>query len=391
MASTKISLFKEKVMDILKLRSNYQVLNKGAYLMNAAVGAMHSGVYRAGLDMWSFMNELGDIEDERYFGLMEDSLTCVSKSLGIHSHDLAFNPNTSHNINLIAMMLKEKNTKREIVIPEDEFPSSIIPFYHHDFKIKSVASVEGEIRIEDILHQVCENTSAVVVSAIQFLTGYRMNLIELGQELHRRNIPFIVNGTQMLGAFKIPFKEAKIKAFSASVHKWYGAGFGMALFMTSEDFREGVKWPLAGWTSVVDPSLMTSEPPTMRTDTSATQTGCISFLNLAAVREASKVIDFYGQENISERLLSISIYLEEQLRTVPIKINSFRKREDACSGTINFSPIDKSLSTEELVGKLHMDKVYVNDRRGSIRASAHFYNTHEDIDCLVSSLKKILV
>ena len=115
----------------------------------------------------------------------------------------------------------------------------------------------------------------------------------------------------------------------------------------------------------------------------ATQTGCIAFDNLSAVQEAAKVIDNYGQENISQKILEISLYMASELSSLPVKINSYRENMKNISGTINFIPMDKNINTSDLVKKLYKEKIYVNDRKGIIRASTHFYNNKEDIDLFI--------
>ena len=164
----------------------------------------------------------------------------------------------------------------------------------------------------------------------------------------------------------------------------------MALFFTSEEFRNKIKWPLAGWTSVEDPSQMSSELLDLRNDTSASQTGCLAFDNIAAVGAAAKVINDIGQDNISNKIIEISSYLVSKLKELPVEILSYTNRVESCSGTINIIFNSDNITVGDVVKELHTKKIYVNDRKGTMRISVHFYNTQIEIDHFVKTLGSIL-
>ncbi len=368
-----------------RLRDQFWITRQGAYLMNAAVGGVHERVHQAVVDWHRDFTCFGAIHDEMNFEMISGARKVCSKLLGVVSEDLAFTPNTSFNMNLLALALKNASGKRQIILPEDEFPSSVLPWFHHGFEVVQVRSHQGRIHIEDILRVVHGNTAAVVTSAVQFLTGFRMPLVELGQSLKERGVPLIVNGTQQLGAFEIPFERAGISALSASGHKWFCAGMGQALFVTSKEFREKISWPLVGWTSVEDCWSLKNEPPRIRKETSSQEIGTLPFANIVALKGAAELISEVGLEKISKQILSLSNELEGRLREAGAEIVSCRDSEDTNSGIVTFG-LKKIRDGNEFVKKLAQQKVYINARRGYFRASIHYYNNSEDIDHLIRNI-----
>lgn len=378
----------EAEVDWGSVRGEFRVLRDRTYLMTAAVGAVHRRVRDATAHWVDFTFEKAASEDGKYFELLSRARGEVARFLGVEIEDAAFGPNTSFLMNILALMLKN-GPRRRVVLPADEFPASVLAWFHHGFDVKLVPSRDGRIDVSELLDKAGGDAAAVVVSGVQFLHGFRIDLVSLGRELRSRGIPLIVNGTQMMGAFRVPLKECGASAFAASCHKWFGSGIGQAVFYASPEFRERFPWPVAGWAGVEDPMAMRNEPPLLKKDAGAIQVGSLPFANLAAIMESCRVVTDIGLERISERILELSDYLEEGLRSLPVRINTCRTPPDCRSGIINFSPKDPSILDKVLTG-LRDKKVFVNSRRGSIRASVHYYNSRGDIDALIERLTPLL-
>ena len=382
----------KKDIDWSRVRREFRACETATYFSSAATTLLHSKVYQAYRTHVDLLNEVG--AGCLYKGIEDVNLARkkVSELIGSEtSADVGFSPNTSHGMNLIAMMLKEQTSKRKIVLPKDEFPSSVIPWYHHGYRVQFVKPDHGKVSNASILDQVDQETAAVVVSAVQFYTGFRHNIIELGRELASREIPFIVNATQILGAFPISVKDAGIKALTSSAHKWLGAGFGSSIFYLSPEFRKMSKWPLAGWRTVEDPSLMSNEDQPLTKDVVGIEGGTIPFACIAGVRAACEVIEEIGIEQIAGRIFSLSNILVKKMKELGVSLITPRDQaesyhESMNSGIVTFQS-DRSNEVSEMLEK---ENVYVSPRRGGVRLSVHYFNDESDIDRLVSCLKKVL-
>jgi len=369
------------------LRSYYPVTRDKTYLKSASIGGIHQDVLNT-ITSWehSIATDAG-VHEERFGELVFSSRDQVATFLNTSAEQVTLTENTSHNMNLAAMMLKQSNPEGlEVIAPADEFPSSILPFYHHGFAVKQVPSQNGVITIEDLLAAITRKTKAVVCSHVQFSTGHRTDIYRLSEEIHKRGLHLIINATQSLGVFPIDLGHLKVSMLTASCHKWMGASMGRSVLYMSEDFMSQHRVPLLGWCSVEDPFAMENKPKASRKDVAALQLGIIPFPLLAGVQKAMEIHRKIGLENISNRVLDLSQLLRSKLAELDLEILGSSAKEH-CSGITTFA-IPKP--ADELVEFLMERKIHVNNRRGLIRAALHFYNNVEDIEKLITALKEFL-
>jgi len=368
-----------------QVRSEYKVCDKYAYLMSAAVGPYHREVYKSTAKHMAGLYEIGDPYYMDSVERMEKTREKVGQILNCQGSDIAFSPSTSYGMNTLAMMFKQ-GSKRQIIVPADEFPSSCLPWAYHGLELVKIPSHNGFIDQQEILAAITHETAAVVCSAIQFGTGFRMHINQLGKHLAAKEIPFIVNGTQAFGAFPIDIKKAKISALTASCHKWMGAGYGVSVLCLSPALRNRFAWPLAGWLSVEDPMAMSNDLAPLKRETAAIELGVPPFSILAGLDAACDVVMDLGINNIANRIFELTTILTKQLRGAGVKILSPRDilsiDESINSGIVSIE-VDRP---EEVEQSLRANGIFVSARRGSLRISTHYFNNENDFNRLLSMI-----
>ena len=78
----------------------------------------------------------GDNPYEEWLERIEKTRSLVAGYMGAETEEIAFTTNTSHGMNLVAQMNKEKGT---VLTMQDEFPSSTFPWLNQGVKIKMIA------------------------------------------------------------------------------------------------------------------------------------------------------------------------------------------------------------------------------------------------------------
>lgn len=375
---------------VMEIQNQYPILKENTYLMNASIAGVHKRVHKKISEWNDFVTFKGAIDDIKYGELVIDTLKTISTFINAGQDEVAISISSSLNMNIFALMLKERTTKRKIILPADEFPSSVLAWYHHGFEVIQIESAsDGYIDADEIIDACDEEVAAVVHSGVQFLTGFKADLKYLSTELEAQGIDFIVNATQWIGAFPIDMSELKVSAMTCSTHKWLGAGIGSSLVYLSNEFQSRGTLPFAGWFSVKEPWLLKNDPPELRQEASATQLGTMPFGQIAGFNEAMKVQLEIGSDLIANKVLENADYLLEKLKEMPVKINSYHQ-ENHRSGIINFSPLCEIPTCEQIAEKLKTKKIFINTRRGTLRVSPHFFNTKEEIDLLVLELGNLL-
>jgi selenocysteine lyase/cysteine desulfurase len=130
----------------------------------------------------------------------------------------------------------------------------------------------------------------------------------------------------------------------------------------------------------------------MKLDISNTATrfdlGTPHFPNIVALNAAIKYISRIGIKQIERHVLSITDYLIDKLQNLNLEILSPIEEKKYRSGIIVFKP--KKRKPIDIVLELQKRKKIIVSARGKgIRVSPHFYNNEDDIDKLVTALKRL--
>lgn len=366
------------------LRNSYPILSKGTYLKSASISAVHPDVLEEMKNWLTSIGEQAAIDEGRFFDLLVKGRETLGSFLKCPAEDVTLLENSSHNMNIVAMMMQKdrKEGRTQVIVPADEFPSSVLPFYHHGFDVIQVQAQHGALKEEDLFKEINEKTAAVITSHVQFSSGLRLDPKKLSDLAEEHNVPLILNTTQSLGVFEIDLSKIKVAALTSSCHKWLGAGIGQAILYLSPDFRATRPYPMAGWCSVEEPFAMINELPHPRSDVGALQLGSLPFALISGVLKAIEVLEDLGQKNIEERVLNLSQKLRSGIQGLGLKPFGLDQR-DYQSGIVTF-PVEDA---DGLVEFLDKKGIYVNNRRGSIRASVHFYNNEDDVETFLNALK----
>ena len=93
---------------------------------------------------------------------------------------------------------------------------------------------------------------------MQFLSGYRAPVREIGEICRRRGCIYFVDAIQGLGVFPLDVRQCHIDALAADGHKWLLGPEGCGVLYISRALQERVTPVEFGWTNVAayaDPTL----------------------------------------------------------------------------------------------------------------------------------------
>lgn len=374
-------------IDWNEIRKKFPATEKYYYL-NAAEGSpIASSTAEAAKRFYDEMLEDGDLPYEEWLNQAEEVRAKLALFINASSEELAFTSNTSSGMNIIAEILKDTG---DLVTMEHEFPSSSIPWLHKNFNLKFVKSTDNKFSIEAIDKEVDANTKFIVSSYVQYCTGFKQNLIKLGEYCKEKNIIFIINATQALGAMPIDVKAFQADFLVFTSLKWASAGYGIGASYINKELLENksfklnkpIKLPLAGWQSVKDPDAMNNQSTDFKTSASMLEPGCLHFPNIFALGAAIDLFNSIGKENIEQRIYELGDYLVSQLQKLDLKIISPLEKEHR-SGI----SIVKLNNAQRVVEKLRQKNIIISARGEGIRISTHIYNNKEDIGQLVAALQ----
>lgn len=366
-------------------RARFPVCTRFAYYMSAANAPLSTSVYQAQREILDLMHFDAHITWDAVNQKGRELRASLATLYGGSEDDWGFGANTSHNMNLLSLALKEAMGPLEVLSFDDEFPSSTIPWKYHGHRLRKIAHQKnGKLEVDYILNALTPQTKVVVLSHVQYSTGYRADIESLGALLAEREIFFIINATQSLGIFPIDLKKAQASALVCSSHKWLGAGYGCSLLYTSETLRTQIKWPLAGTLSYNDPNFK-GDLENPRPGTSFMELGALPFIQILGIHASVKDILRIGVDHLSKQALYNTEELCEMLLATGRELVFNRKAwvESERSQIIFIKDSDPAQTMLELRAK----NILVNERAGRLRVSVNTFNNREDTLKLAGALK----
>ena len=300
--------------------------------------------------------------------------------LGAEKREIAFVSNTSSGMGLLAQWLRGKG---KILTMEDEFPSSTIPWLNLGFEIDFVKPVHGIYDPDVIQRYLNPGHKILLTSYVQYKTGFRHTLNEIGKLCREAGLIFIVNATQAMGVFPVDVRQDNIDFLVFSGLKWACAGYGASvLFAGSKWLNRGL--PMAGWRSVLSPEMVDNNTREIRAEASSLEAGSPSFPAIFSLGGALDLFNSIGKKTCMDRVIYLSRLLETRLQenhfpVIPSPAEKYR------SGIV----ILKTKQAPLLVKELYQRNIFVSARGEGVRISVNIFNNEDDIEKLVLALQSL--
>src|SRR5262245_41741835 len=291
-----------------ELRADFPGLQGKCYL-NAAAGSLTPRPVREAVDGFYREQERdGDGPWERWLERREAIRGRVARFIGAEADEIAFVPNTSSGINLIADLLEREGP---VLSDELEFPAVTLPWIHRGVPVRFVTAAEGVLRLESFASGQAPRAATIAISHVQFSNGCRQDLDAFGRIKGSRH--FVVCGSQSIGAFPVDVRQSGIDALASAGHKWLCAGYGAGFCYVSRQLLEKHPPRTIGWLSGDDPYAFDNRNVRLLPGNARSELGCPPFGPIFALGAAVEYIERVGIEAIAERVLTLNMYLTTRL------------------------------------------------------------------------------
>lgn len=324
----------------------------------------------------------------------------LARFLGADAAELAFTPSTSFGFHVIGQLLKARGVT-EVLTLEQEFPSTTLPLLYGGLTLRGVRARGGTYPLHAIEAALTAKTGAIAVSAVQFASGYRVDLEGVAALCRARGLSLAINAAQALGHVPLDVHALGADFLAATSHKWFMAGYGVGSLYVSRRVLDETPLPLGGWLSVKpeeqfqtwanatrtdDAAGFTATGLTIRRDASALEVGGGSWLGLYAVDAALALHEKVGIANTLARNIHLNLRLREGLRRrgfAPNTPDTPQTMSGICVVPVQGNPADVVRTL------LHDAGIATTARGGGVRLSTHVYNTEEDVDRLLAAVDEL--
>lgn len=185
---------------------------------------------------------------EQFIPVLAETRERAGRLLGAPADRVAFVPNTSSALNVLAEGLDWQSGDR-IAIPGCEFPANVYPFLNlqdRGVTVDFIPHDEGTFTLDAIEQTLTPRTRLLTLSWVQFLSGFRVDLEAIGTLCTDRDVLFCVDAIQGLGALQLDVNVAGVDFLACGGHKWLMATQGIGLLYCTEALQQRLRAP-AGW------------------------------------------------------------------------------------------------------------------------------------------------
>ena len=376
-------------MDIEQLRrSQFPITERYIYLNHAAVAPVSVAVCEAMETIVRGAASHGIANLDRWRELYGSARRSAARLVGAHENQIAFLKNTTDG--LIATALRvDWQPGDTVVIAEGEFPANVYPWLNLanlGVSIHWVREVRGTLNVEDFAAAIDSKTRVLSVSSVEFFTGFRNDLSALGALCRDRDVLFVVDGIQSVGALQIDVEALGIDCLAADGHKWLMGPEGCALFYTSARAQERLRVAALGWASVRTAYDFLDYDTELQDDARRFETGTQNTAGIAGLKAAIDLLLEIGMDTVEKRILALARRLAEGIEARGYEVLGSREPCEG-SGIVTFR--SNCINSAGISQALAAASVQLTDRGGTVRLSPHVYNTEAEIDSCLGALPSV--
>ena len=365
------------------IRQLFPITERYIYMNHAAVSPLPKPTVEAMRHQAELVMRHGTAKLAEWWEAIEHTRQQVARLVNARPEEIAFMRNTSDGLSVIANGLRWREGDN-VVTAGCEFPANVYPWMRlraYGVELRQAPEREGRIETDELLALVDRRTRALAVSFVQFASGFRMDLERLGEFCRKRDIVFVVDAIQGLGALPFDVERFHVDAFAADGHKWLLAPEGAAVLYVSSRLLERLEPTLVGWLSVRNwkDSIFAEELTydlTYREGAQRFESGTLNACGSCGRGASVGLLLEVGVRRIEEHLTALGNELCERLRAKGYRVISSR-RPGETSGIFCFT--HPRYSARDVVARLEQRGIIVSARLGRVRISPHLYNTMDEI------------
>ncbi|OZI38232.1 aminotransferase [Bordetella genomosp. 10] len=307
-------------------REHFPVLREKTYANIAYTSPVAPVVTRAVAD---FLDGITHARSDKPQWLADaDALRArLARLIGGEGRRLAFTKNTTEGINIVAQGL-DWEAGDNVVVDDQEHPTNALPWLNlrrKGVELRVARARDHYFDVDDLWARVDARTRLVAVSWVQYSTGLRVDIAELGRRCAARGIWLVVDGIQAAGLLRAQADAWHVDAFAAGAHKGLLGPLGVGLLHVSPRLldalapahvgpngvttldKAGARWEIA----VADAG-----------DARRLETGNLNFPAIAGWRAAVDLIEAGDPARIEPHVLSLAAQLGHGLRELGLDVVS---------------------------------------------------------------------
>ncbi len=353
------------------------------YLNNASTGPLPARTVAAVTEFVRRRAEPHRIADAELFATLARVRSGVARLIGADAGEVACMPNTTYGLNFAARALP-LGVGDVVLTFDGEFPANVYPWMalaDRGVRLELLPNTaEGLPDEAALLRAVAErdDVRAVTVSWVQFTSGYRVDLAEIGAACRARGIWFVVDAIQGLGACPLDVRTTPIDVLACGAQKWLLSPWGTGFVYVRRELVPRLAPQDVGWLAVRggdDFARLTDYDYTLRDDARRFEVLTLPFHDFAGFAASLDLLHELGPAAVAAHVATradeiVSWAAARDGVALVTPVDGARR-----AGVVSFRVADAAGASERLraAGVAH------SVREGAVRLSPHGYNSPADV------------
>ena len=317
------------------------------------------------------------------------------------TEEIIFTRGTTESINLVVSSFCEEfmGDGDEVIVSVMEHHSNIVPWQLQAAKRGIALKVipiddSGNLLMDEYEKLFSDRTKIVSVAHVSNTLGTVNPVKDIVRIAHEPGVPVLVDGAQSTPHFKVDVQDLDCDFFAFSGHKSYGPT-GVGVLYGKEEWLDRLP-PYQGGGEMIE--HVSFEHTTFERPPLKFEAGTPDYVATHGLATALNYVSALGMDNIAAHERELTAYCMEQMQTIPgIRLFGTTPDKDAVVSFLvgDIHHLDMGTLLDRLgiaVRTGHHCAQPVMDRlgvQGVVRASFALYNTKEEIDALVSGVKRV--
>jgi cysteine desulfurase/selenocysteine lyase len=328
---------------------------------------------------------------ERFGAVPRRLKNAIGQLIGAPPEEIILGNSASYGLHLLANGIPWR-VGDEVLLVKGDFPSDILPWLALEKKGVRIRLIEPRhhvLQADELEAHITSATRLLCTTWVHSFSGYAVDERAIGQLCRDRQILFVLNCTQALGARPFSVANAQVDAVVSAGHKWLCGPYATGFCWMRSDLRESLEYNQAYWLAMqtADDLAKEQDEIALRTDLGARTYdvfGTANFFNFKPWAAAIEYLLRQGIERIAEHDAGMVSLLVEGLD--PEKYELISPRQGRERSTLVLISHRSPSRNQEIYDALEREMICAAFRRGRLRFSPHLYNTDEDIRRALSVL-----
>jgi kynureninase len=377
---------------LLSWRAEFPIVDTCTYLVSHSLGAMPrkaAEYLQEFAETWSTRGVRAWYEG--WWEIGRETGNLLVPILGVPMNTISMHQNVTVAQGIIASCFRYDGPRRKIVMTDLEFPSNhylFEGFRRYGAEIVYVPSSDPiRLDLERFLEAIDEHTQLVPLSLVLFKSACITDARAVIEKAHRVGAHVVLDVYQAAGTVPINLEAWEADFAVGGSVKWLCGGPGAGYLYVRPDLAATLQPAFIGWAAHESPFEFATGPVRYAGSPERFQSGTPNVPSLYSARAGYEIVASIGVAAIRERSLQLTRRLIDAALAAGCRLNT-PLHDHERGGSVIVDVPNGSAVADELIRR----GVIIDYRPGAgIRIAPHFYNTEEEIDSAMATLRDLVI